>query len=75
MKSHVFSWIEDKFKILSEGLDSESRYIELKNEVANYMREMIEINVNKTIELIENYYDDHYTEKLILGELSEYPKN
>jgi hypothetical protein len=37
------------------------------------MRELIQIDVDKTIELVEKWFDDAYSDQLILGELSEYP--
>ena len=37
------------------------------------MRELIQIDVDNTIELIEKWFDDAYSDQLILGELSEHP--
>ena len=38
------------------------------------MKQIIDVNVEKTIELIEKWYDDSYSEHLILAELSSYPE-
>ena len=38
------------------------------------MKELIELKVEKTIELIEKWYEDSYSEQLILEELSEFPE-
>ena len=38
------------------------------------MREIIQVDVDQTIELIEKYYDDSYSDQLILDELSAYPE-
>lgn len=37
------------------------------------MRCIIEIDCEKTIELIDKWYDCKYSDKLIVGELNQYP--
>lgn len=37
------------------------------------MKDIIEIDAQKVIELIEYWYDKSYYNQLIVGELSEYP--
>ena len=46
----------------------------LKQNVGRQMKELIELTVEKTIELIEKWYEDSYSEQLILEELSEFPE-
>mmetsp|Transcript_24395 Transcript_24395/g.37825 ORF Transcript_24395/g.37825 Transcript_24395/m.37825 type:complete len:159 (-) Transcript_24395:1361-1837(-) len=69
----VFEWIQSKFSALAEKLDKKKQLEQLKKLVADNMREIIGIDVQKTIELIGKWYDDQYSHELILGELSEYP--
>jgi hypothetical protein len=38
------------------------------------MRELIELDVDKALELIDKWYDDSYSDSLIVGELSEHPE-
>ena len=38
------------------------------------MKEIIQVDVVQTIELIEKYYDDSYSDQLIVNELSEFPE-
>jgi hypothetical protein len=73
LRKETFNWINDKFKKLSYGFDTEIRLFELKNLVASHMRDIIEIDVERTIELIEKWYDDNYVDQLIVGELSAFP--
>ena len=58
LSASVFTWIQEKFSILSQAVDKKKRFEELKNMVAGHMREIIEIDTEKTIELIEKWYDD-----------------
>jgi hypothetical protein len=73
IKSKVFEWIHIKFAELSASLE-EKRFNDLKNMVASHMKDIIQVDVDKTIELIEKYYDDNYSDQLILEELSSYPE-
>lgn len=74
LKSKVFDWIKSKFSELDKSLDQEKRFNELKSMVASHMKEMIQVDVDQTIELIEKYYDDTYSDQLILEELSHFPE-
>ena len=38
------------------------------------MREIIQIDVDKTIKLIEKWYEDSFVDQLILEELFQYPE-
>jgi hypothetical protein len=38
------------------------------------MREMIDIDADKTMKLIEDYFEDSYADRLILVELKDHPK-
>jgi len=38
------------------------------------MRLLIEINGEKTIEIIERWFDDAFSDQLIVAELGEYPE-
>jgi len=37
------------------------------------MRDIIEVDVEKTIEVIEKWYDDTYSDRLIVTQLSQHP--
>jgi hypothetical protein len=37
------------------------------------MKELIESNDEKTVQLIERWFDDSYSDQLIVKELSQYP--
>ena len=37
------------------------------------MRDIIEVDVEKTIEIIEKWYDDTYSDRLIVTQLSQHP--
>lgn len=37
------------------------------------MKDLIEIDAQKAIELIDNWYDNSYSDQLIIGELQEFP--
>ena len=54
-------------------LDGDQRLKELKNLVAANMKSIIEVDVEKTIELIDKWYDGDYSDQLIVRELSGYP--
>ena len=74
LRLDIFKWIDKKLELLSENtIDEDERYGLLKNSIAKQMREIIEIDVDKTIELIERWYDDKYSDNLILAELNNYP--
>jgi hypothetical protein len=62
LKSKVFTWIRTRFDELMSTLDQEKRFNELKSIVASHMKEIIQVDVDKTIELIERYYDDSYSD-------------
>ena len=74
LKEKVFIWITSKFKELDKSLDQEKRFNELKTMVASHMKDIIQVDVDQTIELIEKYYDDSYSDQLILEELSSFPE-
>jgi hypothetical protein len=66
----IFKWIDTKFEVLSENvINLDKRLGQLKNAVASQMKELIEIDAQKAIELIDNWYDNSYSDVLILGEL------
>ena len=73
-KLEIFKWIDNKLELLSENtIDEDARFGQLKNLIAKHMREIIQIDVDKTIELIEKWFDDKYSDTLILDELKDYP--
>ena len=55
------------------SVDGDLKLKELKNLVARSMRSIIEVDVEKTIELIDKWYDNDYSDQLIVRELSGYP--
>ena len=55
------------------SVDGEIKLKELKNLVARSMKSIIEVDVEKTIELIDKWYDNDYSDQLIVRELSGYP--
>jgi len=72
-RNNIFPWIEDKFSKLTCSLDTDDQLKQLKNAVASKMRSIIEVDVEKTIELIDKWYDGDYSDQLIVRELSDYP--
>ena len=73
LRNDIFVWIEDKFEKLAMSVDGDQKLKELKNLVATSMRSIIEVDVEKTIELIDKWYDNDYSDHLIVRELSGYP--
>ncbi len=73
LKEHIFEWIIDKFNILEKRVDGEEKLGSLKLGVAERMREMIDIDADKTMKLIEDWFDDSYAHRLILTELKDHP--
>ena len=47
--------------------------LSLKLAVAERMREIIDIDADKTMKLIEDFFEDSYAHRLILYELSDHP--
>ena len=74
LKGSVFEWIRDKLTKLELAVDKAWRFEELKSMIAGHMRDLIQIDTQKAIELIDKWYDDSYSDQLILGELSEHPE-
>ena len=76
LKQAIFYWIEEKFQALRirSKTDPELKLGKLKAAVASKMRDLIELNVDKALELIDKWYDDSYSDSLIVGELSEHPE-
>ena len=70
----MFEWIDSKFTILSQNPDQKTLLGQLKNAVASQMKDFIEQNVDKTVQMIEKWFDDSYSNQLIVGELSEFPE-
>ena len=73
LRNEIFNWIEDKFEKIAMSVDGEIKLKELKNLVARRMKSIIEVDVEKTIELIDKWYDNDYSDQLIVRELSGYP--
>ena len=74
LKVNLFDWIDDKFRQLDRKLDSEQALNDLKTSVACHMKELIETNDEKTVQLIEKWFDDSYSDQLIVKELSAFPE-
>lgn len=73
LKKGIFSWINLKFAQLDRPVEDEDRLGQLKELVAGNMRKLIEISDEQTVQLIERWFDDSYSDHLIVKELSEFP--
>ena len=51
--------------MLEKRVDQKNKMTSLKNNVAERMRELIDIDAEKTMHLIEEWFDDEYADKLI----------
>lgn len=65
LQARIFIWIEQKFKLLDSRVDKKKTLSQLKSNVAERMRELIDIDAEKTMHLIEEWFDDEYAHKLI----------
>lgn len=72
MQSNIFEWIEHKLKLLEKRVDQKNKLTSLKNNIAERMRELIDIDAEKTMHLIEEWFDDEYADKLIHQDLKEH---
>lgn len=66
----MFEWIDKKFSHLDLKLDSDQELSDLKAAVASHMKELIESDGEKAVQLIEKWFDDSYSDQLIVKELS-----
>ena len=73
LKQNLFEWIDKKLSHLDLKLDSEQELTDLKAVVASHMKELIESDGEKTVQLIEKWFDDSYSDQLIVKELSQFP--
>ena len=53
-------------------VDGKKNLAYLKSNVAERMRELIDIDAEKTMHLIEEWFDDEYADKLIHQDLKEH---
>lgn len=65
LQAKIFDWIEKKFQQLDSRPDKKKTLSYLKSNVAERMRELIDIDAEKTMHLIEEWFDDEYAHKLI----------
>lgn len=68
----IFDWIEKKFQLLDSRADKKKTLSYLKSNVAERMRELIDIDAEKTMHLIEEWFDDEYAHKLIHQDLRDH---
>jgi len=74
LKTNLFEWIDEKLTLLDRPLDTEQKFNELKTAIAGQMKELIESDGDKTVLLIEKWFDDSYSDQLIVKELSQFPE-
>ena len=71
----IFEWINHKFELLNaKMITQDNRFKQLKDAVAFQIKDIIQIDAQKAIELIDYWYDNSFADSLIVGELSEYPE-
>lgn len=73
LRNGIFAWINQKFAQLDRPVEDDDRLSELKELVAVNMRKLIEISDDQTVQLIERWFDDSFSDHLIVKELSEFP--
>lgn len=69
LKKNIFKWIREKMDKLNGDDEYSNMLKSLKEEISKQIKELIELNVDETIELVEKQFDEQYQESLIIYEL------